>query len=355
MGLFDHASFDNHELVAFRSDPASGLRAIIAVHNTRLGPALGGCRIHPYASEAAALDDVLRLSRGMTLKSALAGLPLGGGKSVIIADPARDKSRALLLAMGGFIESLGGCYIGAEDAGSSVADIAVMAERTRHVAGLPSELFGSGDPSPATAHGVLVAMRCALAHRFGSDSLAGRRVAILGVGNVGGVLARQLAEAGAQLQLADIEPARLARLCVETGARPLALEDFWNADVDVLAPCALGGGLNTLTVPRIRAAIIAGSANNQLAEPAMDVQLWRRGVLYAPDFLINAGGVIWIHYQRSGGTPQQAQSHIERIATTLRELFLRAEREDQPTGALAERLALERIEARPQRGLVRVA
>lgn len=355
MSVFDQASFDHHELVAFRCDPGSGLRAIIALHDTSLGPALGGCRIHPYASEAAALDDVLRLSRGMTLKSALAGLPLGGGKSVIIADPAQAKSRALLLAMGEFIESLGGRYIGAEDAGSSVADIAVMAERTHHVAGLPSELFSSGDPSPATACGVLVAMRAALAHRFGSDSLAGRRVAILGVGNVGGTLARQLHEAGAALQLADIDAARVARLCAETGASPLPLEAFWSADVDLLAPCALGGGLNARTVPHIRAAIVAGSANNQLAEPAMDVLLRRRGVLYAPDFLINAGGVIRIHYQRTGGTPAQAQLHIERIGATLRELFQRAEAEDQPTGALAERLALERIGSRPRRNLVRVA
>jgi leucine dehydrogenase len=348
MSVFTHGSFDRHELVAFRCDPHSGLRAIIAVHDTRLGPALGGCRIHPYADEEAALADVLRLSRGMTLKSALAGLPLGGGKSVIIADPARDKTRALLLAMGEFIDSLGGCYIGAEDAGSSVADMAVMAERTCHVAGLPSEQFGSGDPSPATAHGVFTGIRAALAHRFGTPDPRGIRVAILGVGNVGERLARLLHMAGARLFVADVDERRVARVCDETGARPLSVEGFWGADVDVLSPCALGGGLNPVTVPRIRAAIVAGSANNQLASEAMGDLLRERGVLYAPDFAINAGGVIAIHYQRSGGSWGAAMQHVERIGDTLSELFVRAEREQCSTALLAERLACERLGRPPQ-------
>lgn len=344
MSVFSAESFDNHEQLLFATDRESGLRAIIAVHDSRLGPAVGGCRMYPYASDEAALDDVLRLSRGMTYKSALAGLPLGGGKSVIIGDPQRDKSQALWRAMAGHIESLGGRYVAAEDSGTSVADLRAMSAYTAHVSGFAATEHG-GDPSPSTARGVFIAIRAALSHRLGTDDLRGVRVAVQGLGHVGYALARMLVESGAQVYAADINPQTLARAEAELGIVALGLDEILSADVDVLAPCALGGALNAQTIPSLRAGIVAGAANNQLHSRADGARLVDRGILYCPDFLINAGGIIDVYYQRSGLDRAALPGHIDSIALRLGEVLSRADRCHRPTGEIAEELAEEILSA----------
>jgi len=343
MSLFTHSEFDAHEQVAFRHDADSGLRAIIAVHNTRLGRALGGCRMWPYASEEAALTDALRLSRGMTYKAALAGLPQGGGKSVIIGDPRHDKTPELMRAMGRFVNSFGGLYVVAEDSGTSVADMRLMAEVTPHVGGLAdpeSDAEGrSGDPSPATALGVFIGIRAAVRHALGRDDLTGLRVAIQGVGNVGYRLARHLYEAGAQLTVCDLHHATVERCITDFGAMTLPMDVIHAADVDVFAPCALGAGLNDRTIPQIRAKIVAGAANNQLARPQHDHMLQARGILYAPDYVINAGGIIDIFYEGPNYDTAVVQAHLRRIGDTLTEIFGRSKREGRPTGEIADLMA----------------
>ena len=350
MSVFAHPDFDQHEQVVFCHEPASGLRAIIAIHNTRLGPALGGCRMFPYANEDDALRDVLRLSRGMTLKSSLAGLALGGGKAVIIGDPHTDKSPALLHAMGDFVETLGGRYITAADAGTGDAEMQAFAQRTRHVAGAASRttLDGSivsGDPSPSTALGVFTGLQEAVRQRLGRDDLSGLKVAIQGVGHVGLGLARRLKAAGAELWVCDVFEVNLQRAVDELGARVVSPQDIYGLDVDVFAPCAMGGILNEQTLEVLRAPVIAGAANNQLATPAIGAALQRRNQLWAPDYAINAGGIIDVYYQRSGGSAAQIDNHVRSIGETLREIFTRARASDEPTSVIADRLAIERIEA----------
>lgn len=348
MPLFDHVDFDAHEQVIFCADADAGLRAIIAIHDTTLGPALGGCRMWPYASDAEALTDALRLSRGMTYKSAMAGLPLGGGKSVIIGNPRTGKSEALLRAMGRSVERAGGRYIVAEDSGTSVADMKVMAQETAHVSGIHDKATGdgghrSGDPSPATAYGVFTGLKAAVRHRLGRTDLDGLTVAVQGVGNVGGHLARLLKDAGARLILADIDTARVTVLARELGAEVTTVERIFDAAADVFAPCALGSVLNDDTIPRLRCAVVAGAANNQLGRPHHGEEIRRRGILYAPDYVINAGGIIDIHHERTGYNPEKAIRHIEAIGPTLAEIFARADTEGQPTGAIADAMARERI------------
>lgn len=346
MTLFDHADFDHHEQVVFGCDEASGLRAIVAIHNTHRGPALGGLRIFPYASEEQALTDVLRLSRGMTYKSALAGLDLGGGKAVIIADPKRDKTPALLEAMGRLIDSLGGRYITAEDSGSSEADMQIIAGTTRHVGGLRRENDQSGDPSPFTAWGVFHALRCAVHHGLARDDLHGLRVAIQGVGNVGAHLARHLRDAGAQLVLTDIDTQAAERLAGELGANVVAPEAIFDADVDVFAPCAMGAVLDASVCERLKARVIAGAANNQLAKPRIGQRLQERGILYAPDYVANAGGVIEIAWQRRVDyNRDKVMAHIAGIAQTLDEIFIRARQEHRTPAEVADRVAEERFDA----------
>ena len=345
MSVLSAPAYDHHELVAFHEDEASGLRAIIAVHNTALGPAVGGCRMFDYASDEEALHDVLRLSRGMTYKSALAGLPLGGGKSVIIGDPHRDKSPALMRAMGDFIQSQGGRYVAAEDSGTGVQDISVMAERTSWVSGLTDNEHG-GDPSPRTAYGVFLGIATAVRHRLGSDDLAGLRVAVQGLGNVGFHLAKQLLEAGAEVVAADVVAGNVERAVRELGVIQVPVDEILNLEVDVLAPCAMGAVLNETTIPRLRAGIVAGAANNQLASEPDGISLAERGILYCPDFLINAGGIIDVHYQRSGADHRACLPHIERIATTLEQVLRRADESRLPTATVAEQLA-EGILERP--------
>lgn len=340
MGVFDAIAFDDHEQLVFGSDRASGLRAIIAVHDTTLGPGVGGCRMYPYAGDDAALDDVLRLSRMMTYKSALAGLPQGGGKSVIIGDPRTAKTPALLRAMGRFIDTLGGRYVAAEDSGTSVEDLRGMGAVTPHVTGIGATEHG-GDPSPNTAQGVFVAIRTALEHRSGRRDLAGLRVAVQGLGHVGYHLAGLLRAQGAQVLAADLNADTLQRAVAELGVEATPGENILFADVDVLAPCALGGVLNAETIPHLRAGIVAGAANNQLREPGDGVRLLERGILYCPDFLINAGGIIDVYYQRSGLQRASLHAHIERIGERLQQVLRRAERDRGSTQAVAEAWARE--------------
>ncbi|MCH4562881.1 MULTISPECIES: Glu/Leu/Phe/Val family dehydrogenase [Halomonas] len=344
MSVFEHPDFDHHRQVVFGSDEASGLRAIIAIHDTHRGPALGGLRIYPYASEAEALTDVLRLSRGMTYKSALADLPLGGGKAVIIADPRTDKTPGLLRAMGRFVDSLGGAYITAEDSGSSEADMQIIAETTAHVCGLRRDGIESGDPSPFTAWGVFCALRSAVRHGLGRRDLEGLRVAIQGVGHVGEHLARHLHAAGARLVLTDVNRGALTHLAEELGAETTTPETIFDAEVDVFAPCALGAALSSDVVERLRAKVVCGAANNQLASPEIAERLMARGILYTPDYVANAGGVIEIAWQRRDDYRREAaMSRIEGIGTTLDEIFARATRERRSPARVADDLARERF------------
>ncbi|MBY4677545.1 Leu/Phe/Val dehydrogenase [Marinobacterium arenosum] len=353
MSVFSHKEFDNHEQVHFFCDAESGLKAIVAVHNSNRGPALGGCRMFPYASDQDALTDVLRLSRGMTYKSALANLDLGGGKSVIIGDPRKHKSEALLEKMGRCLEQLGGSYIAAEDSGTSVPDLRVMGRYTKNVAGIVERTGidgqpSSGDPSPATAYGTFIGLKAAVQHRLGRSDLSGLKVAVQGVGNVGFRLAQHLHTAGAELFVSDIHQDQLDRAVAELGATVVPSDQILTLNVDVIAPCAMGAILNDEIIPQLKAAVVAGAANNQLAEARHDAMLRQRGILYAPDFAINAGGIIDIFYERVGHTPEKVTAHIETIADTLNELFDRADESGRPTGAIANELAEERFATRHQ-------
>jgi leucine dehydrogenase len=348
MSVFQQDDFDGHEQVAFFKDEDTGLRAIIAVHNTNLGPALGGVRMWPYGNDMEALRDVLRLSRGMTYKSALAGLPFGGGKSVIIGDPHNDKSDELMRAMGRCVDKLSGRYIAAEDSGTNVHDIRNMATQTDHVAGIvdKSTTGGkrrSGDPSPATARGVFVGLAAAVRHRFGRDDLDGVKVAVQGVGNVGRRLVEFLHEAGARCWISDIHPERVRRLADETGATPVAAEDIIGLGVDVFAPCALGAVLGSETIPALRARVVAGAANNQLEHDSDGETLLREGILYAPDYVINAGGVIDVAFERTGYDLDKVVAKVEGIGASLTEIFERSDAEERPTSEVADDLARERF------------
>lgn len=349
MTVFTHPEFDSHELVAHHHDPATGLRAIIAVHNTRLGKGLGGCRMWAYRNEDEALTDVLRLSRGMTYKAAMAGLPQGGGKSVILGDPRRDKTPAMMQAMGRFVHSLGGKYVVAEDSGTSVADIRAMAAVTPYVGGLADEKSvaagRTGDPSPATAYGVFVGIQACIKAALGREDLKGLHVAIQGTGNVGYRLARHLHEAGAKLTVTDLHAPAVERCVKDFGAAVVSMDDIFSVDADVFAPCALGAILNDQTIPELKARIVAGAANNQLAAPRHDRVLLERGILYAPDYVINAGGIIDIHYEGPTYDESTVKAHLERIGTTLATVFARSRENARPAGEVADRMAEERFKA----------
>jgi leucine dehydrogenase len=348
MSVFQQDDFDGHEQVAFFNDDETGLRAIIAVHNTNLGPALGGVRMWPYASDDEAVRDVLRLSRGMTYKSALAGLPFGGGKSVIIGDPHHHKSDALMRAMGRCVDKLAGRYIAAEDSGTSVDDLRHMATQTEHVVGIvdKSTTAGesrSGDPSPATARGVFVGLQAAVRHKFGRDDLEGTSVAVQGVGNVGLRLVQYLHDAGARCWISDTHAARVECVADETGATPVAAGDILGLEVDVFAPCALGAVLNSDSISALRARVVAGAANNQLQHSAHGATLLRAGILYAPDYVINAGGVIDVAFERTGYDLERVVARVEGIASSLREIFQRSDHEQRPTSEVADDVARERF------------
>jgi leucine dehydrogenase len=347
MAVFSMRDFADHEQVVFCSDDKTGLKAIIAVHNSNLGPALGGCRMWPYASEEEAVRDVLRLSRGMTYKSALANLKLGGGKSVVIGNPRTQKTPALLESLARAVERLNGRYIAAEDSGTSVTDIKYMAQFTKHVAGIvdkPTDTgTRSGDPSPATAYGTFVGIKAAVKQKLGRDHLDGLKVAVQGIGNVGYDLAKQLREAGAKLWVADIHKEQLDRAAAELGAKVVGADEIYGLDVDVFAPCALGAILNDSTIPQLKAKIVAGASNNQLAEPRHGVALMERGILYAPDYVINAGGIIDVYHERIGFERAALIKHIDGIYDNLMEIFERARKEERPTGEVADVIAEERF------------
>jgi leucine dehydrogenase len=344
--------FDAHEQVIFGHDAPSGLRAIIAIHSTILGPAAGGCRMWPYATSSDAAVDALRLSRGMSYKNAMAELPFGGGKAVIIGDP-REKTRQRMRAFGRLVDSLGGRYITAEDVGTTTTDMGQVADVTRFVSGLARDseraaeagtvLIG-GDPGPKTALGVFLGLQAAVRFRLGRASLEGLKVAVQGLGGVGYPLCRLLAADGASLWVADSRPGAVQSLCQEVGAQQVPAESILSQDVDVLAPCALGAVFDSRSIPTVRARVIAGAANNQLAREEDGEALMRAGILYAPDYVINAGGIISVaHEYRGGATSAQVKAEIEKIPARLTEIFERARREGRPTSTVADQMARERL------------
>jgi leucine dehydrogenase len=341
MQIIDHNGETEHERVLFARDEASGYRGIIAIHSTRLGPALGGARFWNYASEADALTDVLRLSRGMTYKNALAGLPFGGGKSIIIGDNRTLEREQLFRAHGRFVESLGGSYLTAEDVGTTTADMEFVLRETPHVAGLADR---SGDPSPVTARGVFRAMQAAARHAWGTDELAGRRVALQGCGHVGYYLAKELHAAGAKLIVTDMDGARVERVCDEYAAERVEPEAIYAVEADIFAPCALGGILNDESIPQLKVEIVAGAANNQLLDARHGATLAARGILYAPDYAANAGGVINGCIELLGWEPSRARAKVEAIYDTLQEIFRRADVNGIPTSRAADQLAEARLE-----------
>ena len=320
---FTHPEFADHERVVFVNDKASGLQAIIAVHNTQRGPAIGGCRMWPYESADTALTDVLRLSRGMTYKNALAAINSGGGKSVIIGDPRTAKTPALFRAMGAGIESLGGRYIVAEDSGTSPTDMAFIAETTTHVAGLESE-SSTGDPSPSTALGVFLSIREAVSFRLGRSDLLGVRVHVQGLGKVGFELAKLLVSNGAIVKASDINGDNCRRANDELSIRILSNEELLTGNCDVFAPCALGGVLNEWSIPTLNTSVIAGAANNQLLTQEDDIRLANAGIVYCPDYLVNAGGVIDVYQRIHGGTQANIDAGVEAIAARLKSVLTEA-------------------------------
>jgi leucine dehydrogenase len=352
-GVFDIVTTDGFEQVVYFHDPATGLKAIVAIHSTALGPALGGTRFYPYASEDDALVDVCRLARSMTYKHAVCGNDLGGGKAVIIGDPATLRSEALLRAYGRFVEGLSGRYLTAEDVGTTQADMDLIHRETTHVTGVSESLGGSGDPSPATAWGVLWAMKAVAERLWGSPALTGRHVCISGVGKVGAALAAHLADEGAKLTLSDVRQDAIDPLVDQLGAVAVAPEAAHAVACDIFSPCALGAVLNATTIPELRCDAVVGSANNQLASLADAERLRHRGVVYAPDFVANAGGVINIAEEPHGYDHVRAYGRIRTIHDTLLRVFDRSDSEGITTAAAADLLAEERIRSVSHTRLIR--
>ncbi|MFD2892657.1 Glu/Leu/Phe/Val dehydrogenase dimerization domain-containing protein [Flavobacterium chuncheonense] len=345
--VFGQLSFDGHEQVVFCHDKDTGLKAIIGIHNTVLGPALGGTRMWKYTNEWEALNDVLRLSRGMTFKNSISGLNLGGGKAVIIGDAKTEKTPELMTRFGQFVDSLSGKYITAEDVGMETKDMDIVSEVTKHVAGISVEKGGSGNPSPVTAYGVFMGMKAAAKYKFGSDNLEGKRVLVQGIGHVGEVLVKHLAESGALVTVTDINEERTHQVAAKYGAKVFAGGDLYGADVDIYAPCALGATINDDTINNIKASIIAGAANNQLANEAVHGKLLKeRGILYAPDFLINAGGVINVYSELVKWTNAQVMEKTENIYNTALEIFDFADKNSITTHQAALSIAQKRIDDR---------
>ncbi|MFZ5720811.1 MAG: Glu/Leu/Phe/Val dehydrogenase dimerization domain-containing protein [Pseudomonadota bacterium] len=348
MTLFDSPAFEGHEGIHAFHDEKSGLKCIIAVHSTARGPAAGGCRMWPYESSEAALDDALKLSRAMSYKNAMADLDLGGGKSVIIGDSRTQKTPALFEAFGRAVQDVGGKYWTAEDVGVSPADLTHARKHTRYVAGLEGHPAASGDPSPVTAEGVFRGVALCVRRALNRD-LGGVRVAIQGVGHVGEYLARKLHAAGARLILTDVNAEALRRVAAATDAEIVAPGAIFDVDCDVFAPCALGGAVSLDTLPRIRAPIIAGAANNQLAGPDAGQELFRRGILYAPDYVINGGGIINVAgeiralAEDAAFDPAWVDAKLDRLMLTLEEVLDQAQRERRPTHEVANEIARARI------------
>lgn len=342
--VFSQLMRRSHEQVVFCHDDVTGLKAIIGIHDTTLGPALGGCRMWHYRDEASALRDVLRLSRGMTYKSAVAGLNLGGGKAVIIGDSKTEKNEMLFRAYGRFVQGMGGRYITAEDVGTSVRDMEWVRMETDHVTGISRALGGSGDPSPVTAYGSFVGIRAAMKWSTGDESLEGKKVAVQGVGRVGYHLVKHLAEAGAILTVCDVDRESLARVAEEfPGTEVVAPDAIYDVDCDVFAPCALGAVINDDTIPRLRCSVVSGSANNVLADDQHAMALQDRGILYAPDYVINAGGLINVANELEGYNRDRALMQAEGIYSIVTRVFQISRDEGITTAKAADELAERRI------------
>lgn len=343
MGVFTELGKQYEEVVYFH-DPPTGLRAIVAIHSTALGPALGGTRFFPFETEEEALRDVLRLARGMTYKSAVAGLDLGGGKAVIIGDSRRDKSEALLRSYGRFLDSMGGRYITAEDVGTSRDDMDVIRRETRWVTGVSAQLGGSGDPSPVTAFGVFNGLKACAEEALSTASLEGLKVVVQGVGKVGYALAKHLVEGGAVVTVSDVEVDSVARAVNDFGVETVEPEKAHAVECDIFAPCALGGIIRDDTIPELKCKVVAGAANNQLARPEHGDALAELGILYAPDFVINAGGIINVADELMGYDRERAMTKVKDIYRTLREVFRLSKTEQVPPARAAELLAEKRID-----------
>ncbi|MEG0259748.1 MAG: Glu/Leu/Phe/Val dehydrogenase [Lysinibacillus sp.] len=343
MEIFKYMEKYDYEQVVFCQDEASGLKAIIAIHDTTLGPALGGTRMWTYASEENAIEDALRLARGMTYKNAAAGLNLGGGKTVIIGDPFKDKNEEMFRALGRFIQGLNGRYVTAEDVGTTVTDMDLIHEETNYVTGISPAFGSSGNPSPVTAFGVYRGMKAAAKEAFGSDLLEGKIISVQGLGNVAYKLCEYLYSEGAKLVVTDINQAAIDRVVNDFGATAVKPDEIYEQNVDIFSPCALGGILNDDTIPLLKAKVIAGSANNQLKESKHGDVLHARGFVYAPDYVINAGGVINVADELHGYNRDRAMKRVEGIYNSIEKIFAISKRDGIPTYVAANRLAEERI------------
>lgn len=344
MKMFEMLEERDHEEVVFFSDKKSGLRAIVAIHNTTLGPALGGCRMYPYVSTEEALVDVLRLSRGMTYKAAVAGLNLGGGKAVIVGDPKKHKNEILFRAFGRFVQGLGGRYITAEDVGTNVLDMEYVRMETRFVTGVSKALGGSGDPSPVTALGTYQGIKACAEKVLKTSSLKGVRIVVQGIGHVGYHLVRHLHDEGAKIYVNDVDMDRVKRACGEFGAEYVDAKDLFELDAEIFSPCALGAVINDETLPKLKFKIIAGAANNQLqAEDKHGRQLVERGIVYAPDYVINSGGLINVYNELEGYNQEKALAQAKNVHDIVRRILDLSEKENIPTHVASNRLAEERI------------
>ncbi len=345
--VFGNLSFNNHEQIVFCNDKETGLKAIIGIHNTTLGPALGGTRMWNYKNEAEALQDVLRLSRGMTYKSAITGLNLGGGKAVIIGDAKTQKNDALMRRFGQFVDSLSGKYITAEDVGMETRDMDIIREVTPHVTGISEAKGGAGNPSPITAYGVYMGMKAAAKYKFGTENLEGKNILVQGIGHVGETLVDFATKEGAKVIINDINAEQLERVSKKYGATIYSDLDIYGLDVDIYAPCALGATINDSTINRLKAKVIAGAANNQLQDEIKHGRILReKGIAYAPDFLINAGGIINVYAELVGYDKAEIKSKTENIYNTTLEIFKLADKEEITTYQAAFNIAQARIDAK---------
>ena len=345
--VFGQLSFDDHEQIVFCNDKDTGLKAIIGIHNTVLGPALGGTRMWTYQSEWHALNDVLRLSRGMTYKSAITGLNLGGGKAVIIGDAKTQKNDDLMRRFGEFVNSLSGKYITAEDVGMETRDMDIIREVTPHVTGISESKGGSGNPSPVTAYGVYMGMKAAANYKFGTESLEGKKILVQGVGHVGETLVKYITEEGAQVIINDINEARLEELSKKYNTNVILGNDIYDLDLDIYAPCALGATINDQTIHQLKTKVIAGAANNQLADEVKHGKILKeKGITYAPDFLINAGGIINVYGEIEGYTKEESMRKTENIYNTTLEIFKLSEKENITTHSAAFNIAQNKLDNR---------
>ncbi|XXM73803.1 branched-chain amino acid dehydrogenase [Lysinibacillus sphaericus] len=343
MKIFSYMEKYDYEQLVFCQDEVSGLKAIIAIHDTTLGPALGGTRMWTYESEEAAIEDALRLARGMTYKNAAAGLNLGGGKTVIIGDPRKDKNEEMFRAFGRYIQGLNGRYITAEDVGTTVADMDLIHEETDYVTGISPAFGSSGNPSPVTAYGVYRGMKAAAKEAFGTDSLEGKTIAVQGVGNVAYNMCKHLHEEGANLIVTDIHKESVDRAVNDFGAKAVDPSEIYSVDCDIFAPCALGAIINDETIAQIKAKVIAGAANNQLKETRHGDAIHEMGIVYAPDYVINAGGVINVADELYGYNSERAMKKVEQVYNNVERVIEIAKRDNVPTYVAADRMAEERI------------